>query len=387
MSIEKIVSASVPEPTAAVLTVGDELLSGEVADTNSAAAGAALRGGGFRVVEHRTVGDSLGVISAAVQSLLHADVLIVIGGLGPTSDDVTRFGLADALGRDLEHRAEAWDAVVERLTRFGLTVHESNRQQALFPRGTELLPNGNGTAWGALLETGATRVVMLPGPPKECRPVLDDALNRPTAPEAERDRTDLRVPAYSEPSTLRGVMRTTTRSASSAAGAARRGTGRGGPCRAASRPRIRPTPGPGRRDRPDEAARLRRRGGPGGPVPGRRRDVHHRCEAARGRRPRAARGRFRPSSAAAVPAMSPPGCAAGPPAPAAPQGAEGSRCRVRVLALPGEGVLGLRWHHVVHLAVHDAAGSPAHPAAGRGERLTCRTGGPRAPRAGTAPTR
>ncbi|MEV5243449.1 molybdopterin-binding protein [Streptomyces cinnamoneus] len=193
MSIEEIVPAPVPEPTAAVLTVGDELLSGEVADTNSAAASIALRGRGYRVTEHRTVGDSLGAISAAVRSLLHADAVVVIGGLGPTSDDVTRFGLADALGRELEHRAEAWDAVVERLTRFGLAVHESNRRQALFPEGSELLPNANGTAWGALLTAGDTRVVLLPGPPKECRPMLTDALDRFAAAVVPADRARWRT--------------------------------------------------------------------------------------------------------------------------------------------------------------------------------------------------
>ncbi|MEU1308996.1 competence/damage-inducible protein A [Streptomyces cinnamoneus] len=193
MSTEEIVPAPVPEPTAAVLTVGDELLSGEVADTNSAAASIALRGRGYRVAEHRTVGDSLGTISAAIRSLLHADAIIVIGGLGPTSDDVTRFGLADALGRELEHRAEAWDAVVERLTGFGLAVHESNRRQALFPEGSELLPNANGTAWGALLTAGDTRVVLLPGPPKECRPMLTDALDRFVAAVVPADRARWRT--------------------------------------------------------------------------------------------------------------------------------------------------------------------------------------------------
>ncbi|MCA6094901.1 hypothetical protein LE181_22355 [Streptomyces sp. SCA3-4] len=193
MSIEETVPAPVPEPTAAVLTVGDELLSGEVADTNSAAASIALRGRGYRVTEHRTVGDSLGAISAAIRSLLHADAVLVIGGLGPTSDDVTRFGLADALGRELEHRAEAWDAVVARLTRFGLAVHESNRRQALFPEGSELLPNANGTAWGALLTAGDTRIVLLPGPPKECRPMLTDALDRFAAAVVPADRARWRT--------------------------------------------------------------------------------------------------------------------------------------------------------------------------------------------------
>ncbi|MDH6580337.1 isocitrate/isopropylmalate family dehydrogenase [Kitasatospora sp. MAP5-34] len=166
------------EPTAAVLTVGDELLTGEVLDTNAGQAAKLLRTHGFRARARRTVGDGQADISTAVQELLGNELLVVIGGLGPTSDDRTRHGVAQALGVRLDHSPEAWSAVVERLERFGLVVHPDNERQALFPAASELLPNENGTAWGSVTEHGDTRVVMLPGPPRECLPMLRALLEK-----------------------------------------------------------------------------------------------------------------------------------------------------------------------------------------------------------------
>ncbi|AUG78463.1 3-isopropylmalate dehydrogenase [Kitasatospora sp. MMS16-BH015] len=178
------------EPTAAVLTVGDELLNGDVVDTNASQAGKLLRTHGFRTRARRTVGDGEADISGGVAELLGHDLLVVIGGLGPTSDDRTRQGVAQALGRPLDHSAEAWAAVVERLERFGLVVHPDNERQALFPAGSELLPNENGTAWGSLTDQDGTKVVMLPGPPKECLPMLRTLLERiaPAKPQPEWPR-------------------------------------------------------------------------------------------------------------------------------------------------------------------------------------------------------
>ena len=160
------------EPTAAVLTVGDELLNGEVLDTNAGESAKLLRLHGFRTNARRTVGDAQADIATAVQDLLGHDLLVVIGGLGPTCDDRTRNGVAQALGTPLEHDPRAWAAVVERLERFGLSVHPDNERQAQFPAGSLPLANPNGTAWGCVAQDGDTRVVMLPGPPRECLPML-----------------------------------------------------------------------------------------------------------------------------------------------------------------------------------------------------------------------
>ena len=163
--------------TATVVTVGDELLRAAVEDTNAAEASRRLVARGLTVRLRHTVGDDEAAIADAVRACLgRDDVVVVIGGLGPTSDDVTRAGVARALGRALEHREEAWQGVVERLTRFGVTVHEDNRRQALFPQEAELLPNTGGTAWGCRADVRGTTVVMLPGPPRECLPMLDAVL-------------------------------------------------------------------------------------------------------------------------------------------------------------------------------------------------------------------
>ncbi|MET7487411.1 isocitrate/isopropylmalate family dehydrogenase [Streptomyces sp. NPDC005538] len=163
--------------TAAVVTVGDELLRAALEDTNASEASRRLAARGLPVRIRHTVGDDEAAIADAVRGGLgRDDVVVVIGGLGPTSDDVTRVAVARALGRPLEHREEAWQGVVERLTRFGVAVHEDNRRQALFPQGALLLPNSGGTAWGCRVDVEGTTVVMLPGPPRECLPMLDTVL-------------------------------------------------------------------------------------------------------------------------------------------------------------------------------------------------------------------
>ncbi|MDO0929480.1 isocitrate/isopropylmalate family dehydrogenase [Streptomyces sp. TG1A-8] len=125
----------------AVVTVGDELLRAALEDTNAGEASRRLAARGVPVRIRHTVGDDEAAIADAVRaSVGRDDVVVVIGGLGPTSDDVTRAGVARALGLPLEHRESAWQAVVERLTRFRVAVHEDNRRQALFPAARTCCP-------------------------------------------------------------------------------------------------------------------------------------------------------------------------------------------------------------------------------------------------------
>ncbi|MFD0416576.1 competence/damage-inducible protein A [Streptomyces sp. NPDC127108] len=180
--------------TACVITVGDELLRGEIADTNGTEASRRLTAHGIATRSRHTVADDRQAISdAVVHGLGQAWLVLVIGGLGPTSDDVTRFAVGHALGRDMEDRQEAWDAVCRRLEELRIEVHPDNRRQAQFPSGSVLLPNAHGTAWGARVTVGGRHVVLLPGPPKECLPMLDAALDgvgaRPTATADQRWRT------------------------------------------------------------------------------------------------------------------------------------------------------------------------------------------------------
>ncbi|MGH3438978.1 MAG: isocitrate/isopropylmalate family dehydrogenase [Sciscionella sp.] len=175
-AVEMEMVRSAPSRQASVIAIGDELLSGAVLDTNSGEISALLHEAGYQVRTQCTVGDAIADIQESVRSRIGADdVVVVLGGLGPTSDDVSRDGVAAACGLELEHSSRAWRAVRTRLESFNLPVHDDNRRQALFPAGCELLPNRHGTAWGARIEVGGTVVLMLPGPPKECLPMAKAA--------------------------------------------------------------------------------------------------------------------------------------------------------------------------------------------------------------------
>lgn len=169
----RLVEDTPPAPQASVVAIGSELVSGKVVDTNSSQVSRLLEEHGYRLRAHLTVSDVFADIRDAVDSRLGLDqVLVVIGGLGPTADDVTRDAVAEALQLPLEFREQAWQSLVARLRSFDLSVHESNRRQAMFPQGSTLLPNANGTASGALVNFGTTLVLMVPGPPKECLPMV-----------------------------------------------------------------------------------------------------------------------------------------------------------------------------------------------------------------------
>jgi len=155
---------------AIVLGIGDELLTGQVVDTNSAYLAARLGEMGIRTCAHWTVGDDLEAIAAAVRdAAARADVVILSGGLGPTPDDVTRDAIADALGaplvvdEDCRRRIEAFFA------RRGRTMTDANRVQAMIPEGAEALENASGTAPGIVASLGETRIFALPGVPQEMR--------------------------------------------------------------------------------------------------------------------------------------------------------------------------------------------------------------------------
>ena len=163
--------------TAAVLAVGDELLLGDVVNTNAAWLGDALRTAGLRVVHSAAVGDDVARIATALRRALEdADVVLTSGGLGPTLDDVTREGVAAVAGVGLTRSPALEQGLAERFAAHGLDMPAEVRRQADVPDGATVLPNPVGSAPGLRVEIGDKVVYALPGPPHELRAVAEAVL-------------------------------------------------------------------------------------------------------------------------------------------------------------------------------------------------------------------
>ncbi|HEX6791386.1 MAG TPA: CinA family nicotinamide mononucleotide deamidase-related protein [Candidatus Krumholzibacteria bacterium] len=158
-----------------VILVGDELLRGDRPDQHLAFLGRAVRPVGLRVSRAQTVLDRVADIEAIVRERMpHARVLIVTGGLGPTDDDITRVGVANAAGVPLEFNEPTWQHILEFFKTRGRTPTASNRQQAEFPRGATVLGNARGSAPGFALLHDDTHIFVLPGPPGELQPMFNE---------------------------------------------------------------------------------------------------------------------------------------------------------------------------------------------------------------------
>ena len=134
---------------AIIISVGTELVTGQCVDTNSAWLAARLAERGIQTVEHVTVGDELDRLSSAIRrAIAWVDVVILTGGLGPTLDDITREAIAGTLGVELVEDAEALGQIEAFFRRINRPMSDSNRRQAMAPRGCRMIPNARGTAPG-----------------------------------------------------------------------------------------------------------------------------------------------------------------------------------------------------------------------------------------------
>ncbi len=162
---------------AVIISVGTELTTGQCVDTNSAWLSAELSRGGVQVSQHITVGDDVerlaGVIRGAMES---ARLVILTGGLGPTADDITRAAMANALDKPLEESAEALARIRALFEHWQRPMPESNRVQALVPRGCEVVPNPRGTAPGIAHHSTRAHVFALPGVPAEMKVMFKAAV-------------------------------------------------------------------------------------------------------------------------------------------------------------------------------------------------------------------
>jgi nicotinamide-nucleotide amidase len=159
----------------ALLATGDELTNGDILNTNGATIAQQLFANGIIVGEHVIVADNeTAILKAITYQLQNHNTLIITGGLGPTSDDLTRFALAKYLQTSLMFNEEVWNTICQRLQQRNFPVHESNRQQALFPESATILPNLHGSAAGCFVKHNEQQIFMLPGPPKECLTMFSD---------------------------------------------------------------------------------------------------------------------------------------------------------------------------------------------------------------------
>ncbi len=157
-----------------IVAVGTELLLGQLIDSNTPFIAQELAGAGIDVRAEQTVGDNTERIAAAIRTgLARADGIVMTGGLGPTTDDLTREAVCEALGLETELYEPALLQMQAFFEKIGRPMRANNRKQAELPRGSIPLPNPNGTAPGFIaFGDNAKFVACMPGVPREMKPML-----------------------------------------------------------------------------------------------------------------------------------------------------------------------------------------------------------------------
>ena len=159
--------------TVEILSVGTELLLGNIVNTDAQMLSQGLSELGLNVFYHTVVGDNPERVTQAVDIAKNrADIIITTGGLGPTCDDLTKNVLAKAFGKKLVFDQESADRCKAFFDRIGRKMTDNNLQQAMLPEGCTILANDWGTAPGCAFYAEGCHVIMLPGPPSECRPMF-----------------------------------------------------------------------------------------------------------------------------------------------------------------------------------------------------------------------
>ena len=157
-----------------IINTGTELLLGRVTNTHLAFLAQSLLGLGLRVERQVTVPDGVAITEALSEAMTRADLIIITGGLGPTSDDITREAAAAAFGRKLIFHPEILDGIAAKFARRKIAMNELQRPQAMVPEGGVVLDNASGTAPGLIVANEKTVAILLPGPPRELRPMWEN---------------------------------------------------------------------------------------------------------------------------------------------------------------------------------------------------------------------
>jgi nicotinamide-nucleotide amidase len=181
----------------ALLNTGTELLLGDVQDAHLVFIARQIFPLGLRIQERRTVPDGVAIRDALVELFLRCEILFVTGGLGPTSDDITRETVADSLGLELRQDPELLSSLKQRLKTRGIKWTSHIARQADVPAGAQILANENGSASGLYLKTNinpqisSPHLFVLPGPPRELQPMFRSSVMKIL-------RTTVRVPGLIE---------------------------------------------------------------------------------------------------------------------------------------------------------------------------------------------
>lgn len=184
-----------------IFTIGTELLMGATLNTNSEYLSKMLNDIGVNVLYHVTVGDNpIRIEEGLLEYLDKSDIIITTGGLGPTQDDISKELVAKALGRKMILDEDIFEDIKEKFKKFSKSMPESNIRQAYMPEGSTVLYNHFGTAPGVLLdgEFNGNRkiIIMLPGPPREVKPMFEDIPMRHLKEAADNNITSKYVRMY-----------------------------------------------------------------------------------------------------------------------------------------------------------------------------------------------
>jgi competence/damage-inducible protein CinA-like protein len=176
-------------PSAEIITIGTEILLGEILDTNAQVIARRFRDLGIDLYRKTTVGDNAGRIAQAIKhSMSRCDIILTTGGLGPTVDDPTREAIALAVGKETIFQPDLWNQIKDRFQRYGREPTENNKRQAYIPEGAIPIENPVGTAPCFIVEhaenqtpidnssTQVKTIIALPGVPREMEYILENAI-------------------------------------------------------------------------------------------------------------------------------------------------------------------------------------------------------------------
>lgn len=158
-----------------IISIGTELLLGDILNTNAQYLAQQLAMAGMTVYHQVVVGDNSQRLKDTFnQALKRSDIVIATGGMGPTEDDLSKEVVADILGLDLVFDEQSWQEITNFIKQGGYTIGEYNRKQAYFPTDARILKNNLGTAPGCIVAQNQKVVILLPGPPEEMKPMFEE---------------------------------------------------------------------------------------------------------------------------------------------------------------------------------------------------------------------